>query len=135
MDSLFKKQNREMAFGGYYNASDFARLKGNSRQYINNSKGKFQTIERYDRTWFKYDNGELGEKRYGNPSKYVDMFIDFGFNKRMKSLAQNNKAIVDVKRINDQTISIRFYNQKGETLCCEVDVNNIELIEADNSSL
>lgn len=79
------------------------------------------------------DNGQNAEKEYGNINNHIDKFLDFGFKKNMKSLAQNDKAIVDVKRINEEYVSVRFYNQRGDVLCCEVKTDEIELIEYDGT--
>ena len=120
-----------MAYLGFYISSEFARFKGISRQFTSREFERYETIIRYGRRWFKLDNGQAAERKYGNLSKHIDKFLDFGFKKRMKSLAQNNKAIVDVKRINEEYVSVRFYNQRGDALCCEVKTDSIELIEYD----
>ena len=131
MESKHKTEQKEMSYLGFYTVSEFARFKGLSKQFISREFEKYETIVRYKRRWYKLDNGQNAEKEYGNLNKHIDKFLDFGFKKRMKSLAQNDKAIVDVKRINDEYVSIRFYNQRGDVLCCEVRTDEIELIEYD----
>ena len=133
MERVHKKNKTEMAYLGYFTLSEFARFKGISKQFIGRNFEKYETVERYERRWYKYDNGKKAEAIYGNLNKHIDRFLDFGFKNRMKSLAQNDKAIVDVKRINDELISIRFYNERGDVLCCAVNAGDIELIEYDGA--
>ena len=131
MDSKHKTDQKQMAYLGFYTVSEFAKLKGISKQYISKQFKKYETIERYKRRWFKFDGGENAAKNYGDINKHIDKFLNFGFKKRMKAIAQNDNAIVDVKRINEEYVAISFYNQIGDVLYCEVKTDEIELIEYD----
>jgi hypothetical protein len=124
---------KRMAYLGYYNVTDFAKLKKVSKQFVSRNPNKFKTIKSDNRTWFCFDNGEHAEVLYGNPNIHLDKFLDFGFSRRLKSVVQSNSAIADVKRLSDSFLSIRFYNSNGDMLSCDVDVNNIELIMSDKT--
>lgn len=125
------KQKEKMSYVGYYILSDFAKLKGCSKQYVCKAKEKFQIVKCYGREWFKFDDGALANSIRGIESNQLDVFMQFGFTKRLKSLVQNDKAIVDVKRIDKDFVSIRFYNENGDVLCCHVKSKNIEVISSE----
>jgi len=128
------KGKKEMAYLGYYNVTDFAALKGLSKQYISKASDKFESLEREGRRWYKFDNGQHAISIYGAENPSFDKFCDFGFKKRTKSLAINDAAICDVKRLNSESLSIRFYNNNGDMLCAYVSLKDVEIIENDGQA-
>ncbi len=134
MREKLNNQKKEMAFIGYYTVSDYAPLKGVSKQLVSREYKKYEYVEYKNRRWFKFDNGERAVNLYGtNFGKELSLFEQFGFKKRMKSLAVCDNAIVDVKRLREGEITVRFYNAVGDMLCLYLPIKAVEIIKNDGN--
>lgn len=125
MKYKLKNEKKEMALIGYYIGSDFAKLRGHSRQFFSFVKDKMNTIERYGRTWYKYDNGDLGKQTHGELGENLNQFIQYGFTKKTKVFMQNT-CYVEIKEINPKQISVRFHANNGSMASLVCDYDNIE---------
>jgi hypothetical protein len=128
-----KEQKKQMALEGYYSVTDYANLKGKSRQlwFKKHKEGKIESIERFDRVWLKYDNGENGKKLYPITEKpKLDILKEYGFQERSKSFFIGTDTLIDIKLLNDKgEIAIAFNKRDTDkTIYFFSNINQFEII-------
>ncbi len=130
MKKSFYDKRKEMALLGYYNESDYAKIKKVTRAAIQIAikEGRIKAHEQDGRKWVKHDNGALGEQLF-NVTDYIRNFTRFGFERKSKSWTVNNAVPCEIKRVNDTTINIRFLNSLGDMMCICADMRTMEIIE------
>lgn len=119
----------EMALLGYFNTVDFAKLIGVSKQAVCKNKQHDRLI-RYGRPWYKYDDGQIGQKLYPKANKTITKFIEFGMSQRGRSIAIGTMP-VEVKRISSELVSVRLYNELGDMISIMASSSQIERINYD----
>ena len=104
---------RKMAYEGYYEISEYARLVKLSKQSISQKVQKRQLVFRIEnnRPYVKYDNGEQAAIKYGKKIDLVSIFHSVGFTNRSKSFLINDHAVCDIKQLDDNSIRIQFYGE------------------------
>lgn len=122
---------KEMALRGYYTCTDFSKLISISKQAVSKQTSKYQTIQAYNRTWYKYDNGKKGKELHPEQNQFFESFLKFGFKKRHNNLAFKPDALVDVKRISPKIVNISIHNELGDVLNFNINQSEIELITDD----
>jgi hypothetical protein len=113
-----KEHNIRLAYLGFYNISEYAKLVKNSRQNIW-KKVKIGTLEcfkHFGKPYIKYDNGELAIKTYGEQKNYLSVLMGFGFKMRTKNYYINDIAICDVKVLDKESVRISFHNNEGDMI-------------------
>ena len=126
MKNTFLDIRRRMSYSGYYTQSDVATFLNVSRQYVNKmiKEGKLATIAVYNKLWVKFDEGEKGKEIFGeNP---LNQFLDFGFHKRTKSFLVSNNCVCDLQLLDNNKISLKFYNQHGNCISLESDLKTVK---------
>lgn len=129
-----KEQKKQMALEGYYSVTDYANLKGKSRQacFKKHKEGKIESIERFDRVWLKYDNGENGQKLYPIIEKpTLGILKEFGFLERTKSFSISVNTLIDIRLLNDKgEIAISFYkgDYSQKSIAFFANINQFEII-------
>lgn len=128
------EQKKAMAFEGYYSISDFAKMKGLSRQawFKKIQANQIEYHERFGRYWIKYDNGENAIKLYPEIEKpTLDILKDYGFLERTKSFSISVNTLIDIKLLNDKgDIAISFYkgDYSQKSIAFFANINQFEIL-------
>jgi len=128
MRNTFLQLRKQMSYSGYYTQSDVGSFLKVSRQAVYKmiKENKFATTTMYGKQWVKFDEGQKGKEIFGeNP---LNQFLQFGFQKRTKNLLVANSCICDVKLIDSERLSVRFYDQNGDCISLIANLNTIEKI-------
>lgn len=124
---------RVMAKKGYYILSDFATLKNKSKQAISKNKKAYIYIFENGREWYKFDNGNNYYKIYKEDRSLIDIFSEFGFVRKHKSLTNGINPRCDIKLLNNYgKILLTFYSDNGDTLDIISSIKNAEIQKCEN---